>query len=300
MNYPSSEVENSFFGYIPNLGVNAFAVTMACLLLLYHVSAGVFFRQWWFGVSWTITMLLELIGYSARLKAREDIHSRSLYEMHSICLVIAPIFMAAGLYYLLAKYIQVYGQRYSPLRPMAYSAIFISCDVFALFLQGAGGGLASGNGQEDTGKWILIGGTVLQSLTLIVFFILHGIIIRNVRREKDTDNFSRRFAAVRSRRFFPLLAPFTMVSSVFVLVRSIYRSAEFGNGLRSSLITTERYFLILDGLMILIGALPFLIHPGAMLGTDPIPVKGVHKRSYLNYDDKWVKDYDMAEYFKTS
>lgn len=280
MTLSNTAVENSLFGYIPNLGANAFAVAIASILLLYHISAGALFRQWWFGTCWAITMLLELLGYAARVRAKWDISNIELYEMQSVCLVIGPVFMTAGLYYLLAKYIQVHGVRYSPLRPMTYSAIFITCDVFALFLQGAGGGLSGGSNESSrsTGKWVMVGGTAFQAITLFVFVILHGIVVRNVKREINIQKFSIRFVNVRERKLFPLLAPFTMISAIFVFIRSIYRAIEFGKGLKGPLLMNETYFLVLDGLMILLGSLPFLVHPGMMLGSQPIPVQGVHTK----------------------
>lgn len=289
MSYSSHDIETSIFGYVPNVGANSFAIAIACILFLYHSWSGVKFRQWWFGTCWSVTMLLELIGYAGRVEAISDINSRRLYEMQSICIIIAPLFMNAGLYYLLAKYIRVHGDRYAAMKPASYSAVFISCDIIALVLQGLGGFLASGRGtsRRSLGKGIMIGGAAFQAATLLIFLVLHALVVRNIRREKYSENFSFQYASIRTRRMFHLLAPFTMLSALFVFVRSIYRVAEFCNGIRGPLIMNEVYFLTLDSLMILLAALPFFVHPGMMLGTSHIPVRSLHRRTEKTIEENY-------------
>jgi hypothetical protein len=55
---------------------------------------------------------------------------------------------------------------------------------------------------------------------------------------------------------------------------------ELAEGWSGFLIVNERFFLVLDGLIIYLGVLGLsLVHPGFALGRDVIPVKGLHFRN---------------------
>jgi hypothetical protein len=72
------------------------------------------------------------------------------------CLIISPALVSAGIYLTLKHIVISFGEKWSRLRPVWYTRVFIGGDVFSLILQGAGGGLAStadpGSSLQDTGK----------------------------------------------------------------------------------------------------------------------------------------------------
>lgn len=279
--YTSEQIAGSSYGYIPNFAANMVGLVLFAVLLAFHTLFGIWYRQWWFGATWVLTMALEVVGYVGRIEGHSTLDDG--FKMQLVCLIIAPVCMTAGIYYLLAKYIEIYGVRYSPLRPMDYSAVFISSDVVSLIVQAAGGGVAASGKRYPVdlvtrGGWVMFAGIAIQLVSLTVFTLLALYVVWNVRRETDHSNFSPHFTSIREKPLFAFYIPCMLVSILFIWIRSVYRLVELGEGWNSHLMKTERYVLVLDGLMILLGSIPYLIHPGFMLGKDVIPVEGLHTR----------------------
>ncbi|KMU84784.1 parasitic phase-specific protein PSP-1 [Coccidioides immitis H538.4] len=83
--------------------------------------------------------------------------------------------MEAGIYFTLSRIVTTFGADNSRIRPLWYPRIFIPCDIIALSLQGAGGGIASSSEDPDgadLGKNIMIAGLVAQVVTLSAFILL--------------------------------------------------------------------------------------------------------------------------------
>lgn len=175
---------HSKYGYEPNLAANMVGLVLFAVLLAYHVILGIWYRQWWFGLTWSITMILEVVGYVGRIEGHFTLNDG--FKMQLVCLIIGPVFMTAGLYYLLAKYIQIHGTQYSPLRPMGYAAVFITSDVISLVIQAAGGGTAASGKHYpvdlvERGGWVMFAGIALQVISLTVFFFLVLYVVYRVR-----------------------------------------------------------------------------------------------------------------------
>lgn len=295
VHYTQEQIAMSAFGYQPNLAANAVGLAIFSALFVFHLGLGLWYRQWWFGVTWSVTMALEVLGYAGRVKGYFDIYYFKMFEMQLVCLIIGPVFMTAGIYYLLAKYIQVYGRKYSLLRPMEYSAIFITSDVVSLIIQAAGGGLAASRQHYPVdlvtrGSWVMFAGIFVQVISLTVFFFIVIYVFWCVNREQDKSMYAPRFRIVRERPLFKFLIPCILVSVLFVWIRSVYRLAELGEGWDGRLMNTERYVLVLDGLMILLGCIPFLIHPGMILGKEAIPVEGLHTKPGQAIDEGFADE----------
>ncbi|RKP32335.1 hypothetical protein METBISCDRAFT_21603 [Metschnikowia bicuspidata] len=84
----------------------------------------------------------------------------------------------AGVYYLLAQLMVINGRKFSIIRPLWYSYIFIFCDACSLVIQAAGGGLVTIKLQElestQTGTIIMTVEVAFQVLItcVILAFIL--------------------------------------------------------------------------------------------------------------------------------
>lgn len=119
-----------------------------------------------------VGIILEIVGYSGRIWYSLNDNSSNAYIMELVCITVAPCFLMAGIYYILAQLILIYGNHFSRLKPMHYSSIFIACDVVSIFVQGAGGGISNNASNTDTGRYIMIGGLAFQVLTITIFQFL--------------------------------------------------------------------------------------------------------------------------------
>lgn len=275
----------NLYGYVPNLAVNIVGCVLFGIILVAQLGIGAYTREWWMFVSWGITAGLELCGYVGRAVSNPCPYSDPMYKMQLVCLIIAPAFMAAGLYYQLAVEVTIYGEHFSILKPMIYTAIFTTGDVISLFVQAAGGGTAAaGVGTSSgpaTGGWIMVGGIAFQVAVLSGFIVMFAITNYKIFKKSNRHLWNPDYEDVRNRKLFKFWLPSIWTSLLFLFIRSVYRIIELAEGWTGHLMRTERYFVILDGLMIVIGMAPLtIIHPGMAYGY--IKVRGLH------YKDKKV------------
>jgi len=72
------------------------------------------------------------------------------FKIQICCLVLAPSFLAAGIYLSLKHLVLHVDPQKSRIKPNWYPPIFIGCDVFSILLQ-AGGWRRCGGGDGDVG-----------------------------------------------------------------------------------------------------------------------------------------------------
>lgn len=190
--------------------------------------------------------------------------------MQIVCLTIAPAFIAAGIYLTLSRIVVTFGPQNSRIKPKSYPRIFIPCDVVSLFLQAAGGGIASvasnENKSPDLGDHIMVAGLAFQVLTLAVFICLCAdFAIKTVRRMQAMGDAALDPAHAKMRgsivfRSFLLALSF---ATLCIFIRSIYRVAELAEGWEGALIKNQNLFIGLEGVMVIAAVLALnVFHPG--------------------------------------
>ena len=106
-----------------------------------------------------------------------------------ICLTIAPCFFTASIYLCLTRIIHVYGEDLARFAPRTYTITFMSCDVFSLILQAAGGAITDTAGDNrslsQTGINIMIAGLAFQVVSLSVFVALCSDFAWSVRKHRS-------------------------------------------------------------------------------------------------------------------
>lgn len=120
----------------------------------------------------------------------------------------------------------------------------------------------------------MVAGIAFQVLVLLVFIIMFAWVNYHIMTDTPA-NWDPKFETNRHRILFKFWIPSVCVSLLFLLIRSAYRIAELSEGWTGHLMRTERYFLILDGLMIIIGMTPLcIIYPAIAYGY--VPIEGLH------------------------
>ncbi|KAJ5760904.1 hypothetical protein N7520_008060 [Penicillium odoratum] len=255
---------NTSYGYVPHLSAGIAFCVLFGLSMIVHTIQFCWKRQWWC-VVFSVGCMVELIGWAGRTWSNACPYNGTAFLMQISTLIIAPTFFTAGIYVLLGRFIQILGRDSSILSPKLYLWIFCTCDVVSLVIQAIGGGLASMavnevNGNTAPGTHIMVAGIVFQlfSITIFVFFAA-DFIIRSVRH---------RLLQSHTGSIIPLLV--AMIFSVLcIYVRSIYRTIELSQGWSGYLITHEKYFIAMDGAMMIaaVGVFNF-VHPGWFLPED--------------------------------
>ncbi|GMM28135.1 phospholipid-translocating ATPase [Martiniozyma asiatica (nom. inval.)] len=269
--------DNAFYsGNYPSLGGNAALVAVFAIMLVFQVIFGVFYHQWWFLTCWTCGLFLEILGYVGRIWSHENIDNMNAFVMQLVCLTLAPCFLMAGIYYIIAQLTLVYGRNFSFLRPMQYSLIFIIADLISIILQAAGGGIASGALQvfesARPGANVMVGGLAFQAFTIGVFqffwYTFLWKIYKSYQANGDAE-FNPKFKHIRERRLHFIFMGAVSVAVVLIFVRSVYRVVELAKGWSSNLAVDEIYFMILEALMISLASLIMTVfHPGLAYGRN--------------------------------
>lgn len=173
---PTCPVEATTYGYYPDLGASIFFTVCFALLGISQVSLGVYLRTWTFAAALAIGTLMEMAGYVGRILMNDNPWSTTAFRLQIFCLVLAPTFMAAGIYLTLKHIVLHVGPQYCRLNPRLFTWIFIGCDVGSIVLQAAGGGVANAAGTDqkmlDDGNNIIITGIAFQVATMSVCGLL--------------------------------------------------------------------------------------------------------------------------------
>jgi hypothetical protein len=178
-------------------------------------------------------------------------YSDAGFKLQIVLLTLAPAFLTAGIYFTLKHLVITFGQSFSRLRPQHYTYIFISCDIFSILLQGAGGGIASAASDSqksllDAGNDLMITGLAFQVFTLVLFGCLATEYFVRVWKHKNELN-PATFELRRSMRFRLFLGALALAYFT-ILIRCVYRVAELAGGWGNPIMQDEALFTGLDSL----------------------------------------------------
>ncbi|EAQ86735.1 hypothetical protein CHGG_07988 [Chaetomium globosum CBS 148.51] len=270
------ELNGLHFGvmsYYPSLAGNALFAAIFGLCLLPQIYLGIRHKTWGYLIGMTGGILLELLGYIARILMRDNMFTDSYFIMYLVCLTIAPAFLAAGIYLSLSRLVVIYAPDRARLPAQVYTYIFIGCDVVALVLQAAGGAVASiselGSPALRAGVDTMIAGVAWQVVALALFGVLCLDFWIRV-RSTPTSALNPAFADLRAQRSFqPGFLVAMLLTGVFIFVRSVFRCAELSEGFNGPLANDEVTFMVLEGTMIALACILLTVfHPGLVVGGE--------------------------------
>ena len=206
-------------------------------------------------------------GYVGRIMLHDNPWSSNGFEIQICCLIIAPAFLAAGVYLTLKHIVLEIGPEFSRLPARYYTWIFIGCDLLSLILQGAGGGTAAtadpGSSLQNVGNNLMMAGIVWQVFTLLVFAgLVTDYVLRARARRAEWQP-----AAIKltSSLKFQIFVAGLVLSFITIFIRCVFRIGEMANGWGNSIMQDEVDFVVLDSVMITIAALCLTaFHPGWM------------------------------------
>lgn len=281
---PDCPVSGTLYGYAPNLGANAFFAALFAILLIAQIIIGSWTRTWTYMLAVGLGVFGEMTGYIGRLIMHNNPWSNGGFEMQICCLVLAPSFLAAGIYLTLKHMVLYCGPEYSRLKARWYPWIFVGSDLGSIIVQAIGGGVAASakNGSNkkllSAGDALIIAGIALQSVTM---FICGSVVLdfflkrRKARTDKgetegvtdssmDATTLPNDVHTTSPLRFkiFCWAIGFAFLT---ILIRCIYRIPEMAGGWGNPRMREEPVFLSLDGGMVALASIAFTVaHPGFM------------------------------------
>ncbi|KAA1467513.1 RTA1-domain-containing protein [Dentipellis sp. KUC8613] len=275
-----SLASQSDYGYVPTQWICITFLGLFGASTAIHLAEAIYFRIWWLIPSAVACGILELTGWAARTWSSIQPLILTPYIMQMTTTIIAPTPLIATNFLILEELILLLGPQYSRLSPRIYKWVFLSCDIVSLTVQAVGGGEASaaadGSGNPDDGGHIMLIGIVFQMFTVVVYTILAIEFFLRVFSDRPARDIlvdarqSRKTAEAKRNPRVKLMIMCLGIMGVFIFIRSIYRTVELVDGFEGSIITTEIWFNIFDGAMIVLAMATLnVLHPGFLLRHTP-------------------------------
>ncbi|TFK73783.1 RTA1-like protein [Pluteus cervinus] len=259
------------YGYVPNTDICTLFLVLYCLSTFVHTGQAVRYRMWWLLPTVICGGTGEIIGWSGRLWSShvDTVLLRNPFMIQISTTIMSPTFILAANFVMFGRIITWLGTGYSRLPSKLYAKLFLSCDVISLIVQAVGGGMADAATTLEAanrGAHIMLGGIVFQLFIIIIYSILATEFLVRYAYDKPftyrTSNTPRGEMTTRIRIMLGALG----FNTLCLFIRAIYRTVELSDGWDGRIITTEVYFNVLDGGMIVLAIYTFnFVHPGIFL-----------------------------------
>ncbi|KAJ6551905.1 RTA1-domain-containing protein [Mycena capillaripes] len=263
--------DDNQYGYNPSEAIGILFVVLFALSTIIHACQATYYKMWWLFPTACLCGVGELLGWSGRLWSSFNPALSDPYMMQICATIISPTPLIAVNFILLSRIVQRLGVCYSWISARWYTIIFLSCDILALVIQGAGGGIAaSANDSTGTqlGANIMLAGIAFQFVAIVMYTLCAGEFLRRYARDLPVRGqrplgSGKAVLTPRNRLMIYALAFSTLV----LFIRSIYRIIELSGGWNGPVIQTQVYFNVLDGGMVTLAIYTINIaHPGHLLG----------------------------------
>ncbi|KAF7545224.1 hypothetical protein G7Z17_g9341 [Cylindrodendrum hubeiense] len=203
------------------------------------------------------------------------------YVLQSLFLLLGPTLLAASIYMMLGRLIRLLdGGEYSLIRVTWLTKVFVLGDVISFFAQSGGGGMLASAKSESSlkmGENIIVGGLGIQIVFFGFFMIVTMIFHYRINKNPTTASLT---ITTPWKKFIMVM----YVASVFIMIRSVFRIAEYIGGSTGTLQSTESYIYIFDAaLMFIVTALFNIFHPSRVMTNQHARIKGfndVEQESY--------------------
>lgn len=264
----------TLYGYFVNSHVALTFIILFALSGLVHLGQSIYYRVWWIIPTMVLCALGEVLGWSARYWSSQSPVALDPFLMQITCTILAPSFMSAGLFIILGILVNQLGPQYSRFTPKVFSIVFMTCDLLALITQAVGGAMASSafqNGSSSTkGTHIMLGGILCQMVAITLYvltgteFFLRYHFDKPVRPSEVNDKASHSRDAVR--RSVQLMVFSMIIATLFLYIRTIYRTIELTGGWTGPIIRNQILFDCLDAIPIIVGLATLnILSPGMLL-----------------------------------
>ncbi|ETS06649.1 hypothetical protein M419DRAFT_68195 [Trichoderma reesei RUT C-30] len=241
--------------FTPLLAPNAIFVTIFTFLLLIHIALAIrFWRFYGYAIGMLGGLLLELLGYVAKVQLSHSRANKNGYIMYIIGLTLGPTFLSSSLYLGISTLQQHHpAARFKHISPRIFSTLFILGDFVCLCFIGCGGSLAAIYADSPVGVDLMIAGLGTQVLATAIFCILLLVVCRRTYRHLQQDKKIGYIICELCR---------AVVSAVCLFIRSCWRVAELNGGFNGPLSSAEGVFIALDSIpMIAMSVLLTAMHP---------------------------------------
>jgi len=262
---PTETLLQRVFQYQPNRTV---ALTVGELFTV--VGAALFFRTFrrkdWWSLCLPLGTLVYATGFKLRIGLAANPNSLGIFMAVQLFLICSPGAFLAFNYIVYGRLIRNrVGPQFSLVKPHRVARLFVISDVTSFLIQASGGGLEAIKSAAKLGSWILLTGLITQAISYVMFIALLVHSHRRIAKNAETMRQGNPIRVIWLLYF----------SSLFIVIRSLYRVIEQAQGNGGFLLTHEIYFYTLDALPLLFAIVVYIpFWPGKYVEPESSAVPG--------------------------
>ncbi|KAL4953572.1 RTA1 like protein-domain-containing protein [Aspergillus filifer] len=238
-----------YYNYNPSEGAAIPFAALFGLATLVHIWQTIRARTWYM-IPFIVGGIFEAIGYLCRFISATETPDWTMkpYVGQSVLILLGPALFAASIYMILGRIIRVLNaESLSPVRPTWLTKIFVTGDVISFLVQSGGGGMqasAKDLDSADMGEKMILGGLFVQILFFGIFIIVSILFHRRMLR---TPMYHAGIDLPWSKYLKILYA-----ISILIMIRSVFRVAEYLEGRGGYLQSKEVFIYLLDATLMLL------------------------------------------------
>ncbi|KAB5590286.1 Ran-binding protein 6 [Ceratobasidium theobromae] len=198
-------------------------------------------------------------GLFLRIPYSKDMTSVPKYAIMNLIILLSPCGFIAGVYMLLSRLaFHLNATEHLAISPRRLTKIFVTSDIITFWIQASGGGLTAGDNikMRDVGRKLFLGGLIAQLISFLIYTYIFALFIHRVRKFHRNEWDNRPDGIMQ--HWLALVISMT-ISCALIIVRSIYRAIENGQGRSGKLATHELYFYSLDSIVLWVAISVYLI-----------------------------------------
>lgn len=244
--------------YAPN---KTWAIVMGSLYALSSIGCVLWsFRHWGrYMLAIIIGGGFYAIGLFLRIVYAGDMTSVLKYAIMNLIILLSPCGFIAGVYMLLSRLaIHLDATELLSIKPRRLTKIFVTSDIITFWIQASGGGLTAvqNPSTRNIGSKVFLAGLIAQLISFLVYTYVFAVFVYRVRKH-HRDAWDNRPQGIM--RHWLALVGAMGISCFFIIIRSVYRAVENGEGREGVLASHELYFYFLDCIVLWFAISVFLI-----------------------------------------
>ncbi|EPQ25750.1 uncharacterized protein PFL1_06617 [Pseudozyma flocculosa PF-1] len=146
--------------------------------------------------------------------------------------------------------------RFSFMPPLIAGRLFVCSDLITFLIQSYGGGMTAQEKTVDIGNKLFLIGVTCQACVYGLYILAFTVLAYRLNKYRVSDLATGE--KIQWRTSLRSLIVLTYISSVFVMIRSVFRVVEFVQGHQGELVTHEVYLFVLDVLPLVIAVFVWL------------------------------------------
>ncbi|GLA02535.1 hypothetical protein AnigIFM60653_002009 [Aspergillus niger] len=244
--------------YLPSLAAAViFAIIFASVTVVHFIKL----KKWRarFCIPYAIGGIFEIIGYATRAWAHFASGKIMPYSIQNVFILLGPVLFSASVYMALGRIMRNTGGEHHSLIPIRWlTKTFVMGDVLSFVVQGGAAGLMVSGDNATLGKGMVIVGLLIQ-IVMFGFFVVTAMVFQFRLPRLPTPG--ARDPRINWRRHLYLLYGV----SLLIMVRSLFRVAEYALGDTGYPLTHEWTLYVFDALLMSLSMVVWVVwYPGTL------------------------------------